>query len=46
MTHLGTKVIQTPRLTLRPFRWEDMLPMFRNWESDPAVTEFLNYFEP
>lgn len=43
MTHLGTKVIQTPRLTLRPFRWEDMLPMFRNWESDPAVTEFLRW---
>lgn len=43
MTHLGTKVIKTPRLTLRPFREEDMEPMFRNWESDPAVTEFLRW---
>lgn len=43
MTHQGTKVIKTPRLTLRPFCWEDKLPMFQNWESDPQVTEFLRW---
>jgi len=43
MTHKGTKVIKTPRLTLRPFCEEDMRPMFRNWESDPEVTEFLRW---
>ncbi len=43
MTHLGTKVIKTPRLTLRPFRMEDREAMFRNWQSDPKVTEFLRW---
>lgn len=43
MTHVGTKVIKTPRLTLRPFRMEDKEAMFRNWESDPKVTEFLRW---
>lgn len=43
MVHQGTKTIKTPRLTLRPFCWEDMLPMFQNWESDPAVTEYLRW---
>ncbi len=43
MTHVGTKVIKTPRLTLRPFCMEDREAMFRNWESDPKVTEFLRW---
>lgn len=43
MDHQGTKIIKTPRLTLRPLCWEDREPMFRNWESDPAVTEFLRW---
>lgn len=43
MTHRGTKEIKTPRLTLRPFCMEDVQPMFRNWHSDPAVTEFLRW---
>lgn len=43
MNHLGTKVIKTPRLVLRPFCEEDMEPMFRNWQSDPEVTEFLRW---
>ena len=43
MDHKGTKTIKTPRLTLRPFCPEDAPAMFRNWESDPKVTEFLRW---
>ena len=41
MQHFGTKVIETERLILRPFRCEDAEAMFRNWASDPAVTQYL-----
>ena len=43
MTHKGTKTIKTPRLLLRPFTMEDAGAMFRNWEGDPEVTEFLRW---
>ena len=43
MEHKGTKVIQTERLVLRPFRLEDAAAMFRNWASDKKVTEFLRW---
>lgn len=43
MTHLGTKVIKTRRLTLRPFSMEDREAMFHNWESDPKVTKYLRW---
>ncbi len=43
MKHLGTKTIETERLTLRPFRVEDAEAMFRNWASDPEVTKFLSW---
>ncbi len=43
MEHKGTKPIETGRLLLRPFRIEDAEAMFRNWESDPKVTEFLRW---
>ncbi len=43
MEHKGTKIIETKRLILRPFRAEDAEPMFRNWASDPAVTKFLTW---
>lgn len=41
MNHLGTKTLETERLTLRPFVREDRDAMFRNWESDPEVTKYL-----
>ena len=43
MEHKGTKVIQTDRLTLRPFQPEDAEAAFRNWTSDAKVTEFLRW---
>ena len=41
MKHLGTKTIDTDRITLRPFTVEDADAMFRNWASDPEVTKYL-----
>ena len=43
MRHLGTNVVETPRLVLRPFVREDAQAMFDNWASDPAVTKFLSW---
>lgn len=43
MNHLGTKTLETERLILRPFVWEDREAMFRNWESDPEVTKYLRW---
>ncbi|MCL2342794.1 MAG: GNAT family N-acetyltransferase, partial [Firmicutes bacterium] len=41
MNHLGTKVLETERLILRPFALSDAQTMFRNWASDPEVTKYL-----
>lgn len=43
MNHLGTKKLETPRLILRPFTWEDREAMYRNWGSDPEVTKYLRW---
>lgn len=43
MEHLGTKRIETERLTLRPFRMEDADDMYRNWANDDEVTKFLTW---
>ena len=43
MNHLGTKQLETDRLILRPFVWEDREAMYRNWESDPEVTKYLRW---
>ncbi|HIS27594.1 MAG TPA: GNAT family N-acetyltransferase [Candidatus Pullilachnospira intestinigallinarum] len=43
LTHQGTKVLHTPRLTLRRFTMEDALPMFETWANDPRVTRFLTW---
>ena len=37
------KLLETQRLVLRPFRAGDGAAMFRNWASDPAVTQFLTW---
>ena len=43
MNHLGTVTMETERLLLRPFVWEDREAMFRNWESDREVTRYLRW---
>ena len=43
MNHIGAKILETPRLILRPFAMADAEPMFRNWASDPEVTEYLTW---
>lgn len=43
MKHLGTRILQTERLILRPFLEEDAEAMFDNWASDPEVTKFLSW---
>ena len=43
MQHLGTSVLETPRLILRPFRLEDADAMYANWASDSEVTKYLTW---
>lgn len=43
MKHLGTKILETDRLILRPFGAGDAQAMYANWASDPKVTEFLSW---
>lgn len=43
MQHLGTAVLETARLVLRPFVTADAEAMFRNWAGDPEVTRFLTW---
>lgn len=43
MKHGGTVRLETERLILRRFTWDDAEPMFRNWASDPVVTEFMTW---
>lgn len=43
MNHLGTKILKTNRLLLRPFALTDAEAMYRNWASDPEVTRFLTW---
>ncbi len=43
MQHAGTKTIETDRLLLRRFTQADILPAYRNWTSDAAVTKYLTW---
>ena len=43
MKHCGTQSIETERLLLRRFSIDDAEAMYRNWASDPEVTEFLTW---
>ena len=43
MNHIGTKVIETERLILRPFTLEDAQPVFDNWASDPEVAKYVTW---
>lgn len=41
MRHIGTRILTTDRLVLRPFQMEDAQTMYENWASDSVVTKFL-----
>lgn len=43
MKHVGTKTIETTRLTLRRLKLTDAEMMFSNWTSDDNVTRFLRW---
>ena len=43
LTHKGTQIIKTERLTLRPYRISDVEMMYKNWANDPDVTKFLTW---
>ena len=43
MKNLGSKVLKTARLVLRPFREGDAVAMFENWAGDPEVTKYLTW---
>lgn len=43
MQDLGTKVLETTRLILRPFTADDAPAMFANWASDGEVTKYLTW---
>jgi [ribosomal protein S5]-alanine N-acetyltransferase len=43
LKHTGTKIIETERLILRPFKEEDAADMYNNWASDDEVTRYLSW---
>lgn len=43
LNHKGTQIIETARLTLRPFTMDDADAMFRNWASDDEVTKYITW---
>lgn len=43
MNHLGTIVLETKRLILRPFKVSDMEDMYHNWASNDNVTRYLTW---
>lgn len=43
MNHIGTQMIETPRLILRPFEMKDAAATYENWASDPEVTKYLTW---
>jgi len=43
MKHVGTVVIETERLILRPVTLEDAPAMHRNWTGDDQVTKYLTW---
>lgn len=43
MQHIGTQVLETERLILRPFQAKDVESVFQNWTSDEKVTTYLTW---
>jgi len=42
LTHLGTKVLRTPRLVLRPYCLTDAQAVFDGWMGVDHICEMLN----
>lgn len=43
MRHVGTQMLETPRLTLRRFTRQDAPAMYSTWASDPEATRFMSW---
>ncbi|WP_310602659.1 GNAT family N-acetyltransferase [Anaerosporobacter sp.] len=43
MNYLGTKILETERLVLRPFKENDVENMYHNWASSNNVTRYLTW---
>ncbi len=43
LNHKGTKIIETERLILRPYRNSDAETMFKNWASDREVAKYVTW---
>lgn len=43
MKHLGTAILETERLILRPFCVKDADDMYKNWANDAEVTKYLTW---
>ena len=43
LMHKGTQIINTDRLLLRRFEFDDAYDMFKNWANDSVVTKFLTW---
>ena len=43
MNHLGSLVMKTEQLYLRPFVLEDAPAMFENWASDPETLKYVTW---
>lgn len=43
LTHKGTRIIKTKRLTLRPFTVEDAPQMYEGWAKDERVTRYMTW---
>lgn len=43
LNHVGTQIIETPRLILRRFQIDDAEQMYNNWASDTLVTKYLSW---
>ena len=41
MNHCGTQTLESERLILRRYQSEDYQAMYKNWASDPEVTQYL-----
>jgi len=43
LTHKGTALLETERLTLRRFTMDDAEAMFHNWANDLRVSEYMSW---
>ena len=43
MQNLGSRILKTKRLTLRPFQSSDAEVMYENWAHDKEVTKYLTW---